>query len=190
MFVSVYSNCATSETDGGLPYNLMGDGWNAGSCGPGFCLPFDDTCQMPNNGGAVTQENETHIKWKMTLFHKQWLGGDDIVVPQLTTDPTMYFTTFVKEGIVCGGDNGNSQTACLQQPGLCTWDDSAEEPVGGRCSARLCPPAPLKPPSRPSCCDIAPGVEGRQCDAPSTAITSVCKFNLPEQPCSKTSFLV
>lgn len=176
MFVNVYHNCATSNTDGGLPYNLLGDGWAAGGCGPGFCLSFNDTCQTPNNGGSVTQDNETHIRWRMTIFHKQWLGGDDIIIPQLTSEPTMYFTTFVKQGTLCSGDKTKSE--CLEQPGLCKWDDSPEEPVGGRCYAEVCPPVPKKPPA-PVCGDVAPGVEAGVCNAKSTAITSVFKYNLP-----------
>jgi len=173
VFVNVYSNCATSDTDGGLPYNLQGDDWKAGGCGPSFCLSFNDTCQTPNNNGAVIQQQDTHIKFRMKLFHKQFAGGDEIILPQLVSEPTMYFTTFVKEGRMCSGDKTESE--CLEQPGVCKWDST------NKCYPEICPPQAPTPPATGAqqCCDIAPGVEAGKCDAAATAITSVCRYNLP-----------
>jgi hypothetical protein len=173
VFVSVYSNCATRSTDGGLAYNLASEGWTPGSCGPSFCFSFNDTCQTPTTT-AVTQEGDTNIKFKLVLFHKQWAGGDDITIPQLATDPTMYFTFFVKQGRFCSNDK--NQTECTAQPGLCKWDAQRADP----CYAEICPPR-VPPPGNKPCCDVAPGVEAGDCNPPSkTGITSVCDFQLPQ----------
>eukprot|EP00756_Hemistasia_phaeocysticola_P041393 Hpha_TRINITY_DN16914_c1_g1::TRINITY_DN16914_c1_g1_i13::g.53926::m.53926 len=173
VFVSVYSNCATGDTDGGLAYNLASEGWSPGSCGPSFCLNFNDTCQSPSTN-AVTQESDTNIKFKMILFHKQAGGGDEISIPELSTDPTMYFTFFVKQGRFCSNDK--NQTECLEQPGLCKWDAGRAD----SCYAEICPPAVPPPPGVRACCDVAPGVESGECAAAATAITSICEFNLPQ----------
>lgn len=164
VFISVYKpkQACNLDTAGGLPANLgEDDGWAAGGCGPGFCLNSSATCGT-----------DTKIHWDMTMFHKQWAGGDEITIPALTSDPTMYFTMFIKEGISCNGDN--SQSEC-NQAGMCEWD-------GESCKlARLCPaPVPRPPlPSPEPCCDLPPGVEAGSCTAGNNAITSVCDFNLP-----------
>jgi len=110
----------------------------------------------------------------MKLFHKQFAGGDEIIIPQLVSDPTMYFTTFVKEGRLCSGDK--TEVECLEQPGMCKWDAQRSE---AKCYAEICPWKPPQPPKPTPCCDIAPGVEAGQCNAAATAITSVCRYNLP-----------
>jgi len=169
VFVFVHSHCG-GETNGGLPYNLLGEDWVAGSCGPKFCLSFNATCQTPTNN-SVVQPGDTHIRWTMTLFHKQWQGGDMITVPQLASE-TMYFTMMIKEGSWCAD---KTEAECLLEPGLCKWDATATS-----CNAVVCPaPAPGPPPPAvpPTCCDVAPGVESGNCSA--TEITSVCNFNLP-----------
>jgi hypothetical protein len=173
VFVEVYSNCATGNTDGGLAYNLASEGWTPGSCGPSFCLSFNDTCQSPANN-AVTQPGDTHIKFKMVMFHKQWAGGDLIPIPAFATDPTMYFTFFVKRGHFCTNDK--TEEECLEGNSVCKYDALA--PVD-KCYAEICPPV-VPPPGRRPCCDIAAGVETADCNAEETAITSVCDFILPE----------
>jgi hypothetical protein len=174
VFISLYSNCATGSTDGGLSYNLASEGWQPGSCGPSFCLNFTDTCQSPVNNAVTQLVGETNIKFKMVLFHKQVGGGNAISIPELLTDPTMYFTFFVKQGNFCS--TSKDETECLQQPGLCKWDAGRPD----SCYAEICPPVAPPPPGVRPCCDIAPGVAAAECNAPSTAITSVCDFNLPQ----------
>eukprot|EP00756_Hemistasia_phaeocysticola_P030635 Hpha_TRINITY_DN16302_c1_g5::TRINITY_DN16302_c1_g5_i1::g.60420::m.60420 len=179
LFVSVYSNCGAGGTNGGLPYNLISDGWQSGSCGPGFCLSFNDTCQNNQPDNAVEQPDETNIRFRMVWYHKQIGGGEALQLPQLVTEPSMYFTIFVKEGRFCDNSNGGSEEQCTggTGPGLCQWDGSREE--ASRCYFDLCPPAP-PPPPRAECCDLAPGVEEADCNAGATNITSVCGFKVPE----------
>eukprot|EP00756_Hemistasia_phaeocysticola_P003407 Hpha_TRINITY_DN12230_c0_g1::TRINITY_DN12230_c0_g1_i1::g.16937::m.16937 len=176
VFAQVYSNCATSNTDGGLGYNFAFEGWTPGGCGPSFCLGFNETCQTPTTT-AVTQPDETDIRFKMVFFHKQFAGGENIPIPVLATDPTMYFTFFVKEGHFCTNDK--NETECLSGNSVCKYD---EQRTGDTCYPELCPPVP-RPPGQgqkpSSCCDIAPGVETASCTAEETDITSVCDFKLP-----------
>jgi hypothetical protein len=170
--VQVYSNCATGDTDGGLAYNLASEGWTPGSCGPSFCLNFNDTCQFNPPTTAVQQPQDTNIQWKMVMFHKQFSEAEPLTIPQLATTPTMYFTFFVKEGHWCANSKSN-QAECEASPSVCKWNAATSE-----CYADICPPVQPPPGQRP-CCDVAPGVESGSCNADDTAITSVCDFNLP-----------
>jgi hypothetical protein len=172
VFVQVYSNCATGDTDGGLAYNLASEGWTPGSCGPNFCLHFNDTCQSPPTN-AVQQPQDTNIQWKMVMFHKQFNQGDAMPIPQLATTPTMYFTFFVKEGHLCTNSK-SSAAECEQTPSVCKWNAATSE-----CYADICPPV-VPPAGKRACCDVAPGVESGDCNADDTAITSVCNFQLPQ----------
>jgi hypothetical protein len=172
VFVQVYSNCATGDTDGGLAYNLASEGWTPGSCGPNFCLNFNDTCQSPPTN-AVVQPQDTDIQWKMVMFHKQFPATEPATIPALATNPTMYFTFFVKEGHACSNTK-TSQADCEASPSVCKWNEATSE-----CVAEICPPVG-PPPGARACCDVAPGVETGDCAAEDTAITSVCDFNLPQ----------
>jgi hypothetical protein len=173
VFVQVYSNCATGNTDGGLAYNLLSEEWTPGSCGPNFCLHFNDTCQSPPTN-AVVQPQDTNIQWKMVMFHKQFNQGDAMPIPQLATTPTMYFTFFVKQGHDCSTTGKSSAAECEQTPSVCKWNAATSE-----CYADICPPV-VPPAGKRACCDVAPGVESGNCNADDTAITSVCNFKLPQ----------
>eukprot|EP00756_Hemistasia_phaeocysticola_P039402 Hpha_TRINITY_DN16811_c3_g6::TRINITY_DN16811_c3_g6_i1::g.151291::m.151291 len=180
VFLSVYQSCKSDLTNGGLSYNLLSEpGWESGSCGPGFCLSFNDTCQNNEPNNAVYREKslETNIRWRMPLFHKQVAGGEKLALPEFATDPTMYWTLYVKQGIFCSNVNsGNNGADCTAAPGSCAWDADTQT-----CDFPLCPSAP-PPPSTPPvpgpCVDIAPGVEFAQCGA--TEITSVQNFIVPD----------
>jgi len=179
LFASVYKpKCPAafaSLQDGGLLYNLVADGWETGSCGPNFCLNFNDTCQNNQATNAVVQQPDTPIHFEMVYFHKQILGGEAYKLPELVSDPSMYFTFFVKEGRVCGGANAASQELCEAKPGSCKWDANRQE----QCYFDFCPLAVKPPASACTKCDAPSGYESKDCTAPKTEITSQCNFHLP-----------
>jgi len=132
---------------GNWPASLATDGWtSAGKCVPSFC----------SNEG----------QHKFVGFHKQINGGDTEVLPEMDTDPTMYFSIIVKEATPCGAIT--SETEC-DDALSCTWDSittarRGEQLTSFGCVPNWCPTTPGGG-QNPGCGACAPGLPGGQCQS-------------------------
>jgi len=141
---------------GGWPSSLGADGWTAaGRCSPSFC--------------------SSEGKHPFVGFHKQILGGDTEVLPEMETDPTMYFSIIVLEGRVCSSIT--NQTECVDSP-VCQWEGTTST-----CYMAWCPSIGTGPSvtSSSGCGPCAPGTPSGQCiNTNSTnATTSTPPSNAP-----------
>lgn len=132
------SSSSGQSTTGNWPASLAGDGWAAaGQCTASFC---SSEGQHPFVG-----------------FHKQIMGGDTEMIPETMTDPTMYFSILVKEGVVC--ESITDSTAC-EAAALCHYSTDTSSCVLDWC------PGLGGPAASPGCGPCAPGTPSGTCQAP------------------------
>lgn len=132
------SSANGQTTHGNWPASLSTDGWTAASrCTASFC---SDAGQHPFVG-----------------FQKSIRAGEVEMLPEVTSEPTMYFSILVKAGRVCDALN---EMDCGAET-FCHWSSAN----GGECVHEWCPQIPNNANTPASCGPCAPGTPDGTCQA-------------------------